>query len=299
MIPFYEINDQHLRAFYTEDFSFPDHLHKEMEFVLMLERTLDLSIGGCSYTLQPGDLAVILPNTIHHYLPSQKRCLLVICGPELFGGYAPMLQGSVPECPVVSAASIHPDITYALLSLEQEGRGGQQEAVYKALLQLICARLQECMVFRKQENPPSADLTTRLLQYIGARYLEPLSLEQAAEDLCVSKYHLSRIFSGRLQIGFNDYVNRLRLDYAAHLIRSTQDSLTNICYASGFESQRTFNRAFLKQYRITPGEYRKGGRQNTIRIENRKVENCSYDIAEAGKYAESQSGIYRGAKAAL
>ena len=159
---------------------------------------------------------------------------------------------------MVRAEELHQDITYALGSLERESSTGQNKDVCKALLNLVCARLQECMVFRKQEVPPAPDLISRLLLYIGAHYLEPLSLEQTARALCVSKYHLSRIFSGKLHTNFNDYINQLRLDYAVHLIRSTSDSLTDICYASGFESNRTFNRAFRKFYNAAPSDLRSG-----------------------------------------
>lgn len=258
MIPFYENHEHHMLSVNTCCLSFPAHLHKETEMVLMLDGSMDVMAGGCDYTIAEGDLAVILPNTIHAYSDPRGKCIMVVCSTEMLGGYAALFSGSVPDSPVVRAEKLHPDITYAMGSLERESSTARNTDVCKALLNLICARLQECIVFRKQEAPPAPDLTSRALLYIGAHYLEPLSLDKTARALCVSKYHLSRIFSGKLHTNFNDYINQLRLDYAVHLIRSTPDSLTEICYASGFESNRTFNRAFRKFYNAAPSDLRNG-----------------------------------------
>lgn len=260
MIPFYENHEHHMVSVNTCSLSFPAHLHKETEMVLMLDGSLDVMAGGCDYRIDEGDLAVILPNTIHAYSNPGGKCIMVVCSTEMLGEYAALFSGAVPDSPVVRAKSLHQDITYAMGSLEREGGQAQNTDVCKALLHLICARLLECMTFKRQEVHPALDLTSRALLYIGAHYLEPLSLEQAARELCVSKYHLSRIFSGKLHTNFNDYVNQLRLDYAAYLIRSTQDSLTDICYASGFESIRTFNRAFRKFYNAAPSDLRRRSR---------------------------------------
>ena len=40
-------------------------------------------------------------------------------------------------------------------------------------------------------------------------------------------------------------------------LENSQDSITNISLNCGFESQRTFNRAFKDRFKLTPREYRK------------------------------------------
>ena len=77
-----------------------------------------------------------------------------------------------------------------------------------------------------------------------------------AYELGVSKYVLSRVFSGTFHTNFCQYVNGIRLNYACAYLENTKDSITEISLECGFESQRTFNRAFKKKYRMTPREYR-------------------------------------------
>ena len=67
---------------------------------------------------------------------------------------------------------------------------------------------------------------------------------------------LSRLFSKTFHRNFNQYLNDARLNYACHRLENTNDSITNICLDSGFESQRTFNRVFKERYKISPSDYR-------------------------------------------
>ena len=52
-------------------------------------------------------------------------------------------------------------------------------------------------------------------------------------------------------------IDRLRLDYAARQLRTTDQRITAIWQDAGFESQKTFNRNFLACYHMTPSRYRK------------------------------------------
>ena len=60
------------------------------------------------------------------------------------------------------------------------------------------------------------------------------------------------------------YLNDARLNYACHRLENTSDAITNICYDSGFESQRTFNRVFKERYKVTPSEYRNTSRTDIL-----------------------------------
>ena len=77
-----------------------------------------------------------------------------------------------------------------------------------------------------------------------------------AFDLGVSKYVLSRMFAKTFHCNFNQYINSVRVNYATAMLERSTESITNICLDCGFESQRTFNRAFKDRYKMTPREYR-------------------------------------------
>ena len=84
-----------------------------------------------------------------------------------------------------------------------------------------------------------------------------MTLHTLSEALSVSPSHLSHTFSRRLHTNLRAYVNALRADQACTLLRSTGFSVTRIAYECGFETQRTFNRAFREQCGLSPSEYRR------------------------------------------
>jgi YesN/AraC family two-component response regulator len=81
-------------------------------------------------------------------------------------------------------------------------------------------------------------------------------LQTIADELHISRYYISHLFGQRLHIGFSDYINSLRVRSAAEMLKSGNKTITEIAYAVGYNSVRTFDRCFLKVRGMTPKEYR-------------------------------------------
>ena len=60
---------------------------------------------------------------------------------------------------------------------------------------------------------------------------------------------------------FVDFVNRVRIGRACVLLSETNDRISSICYAVGFNNVANFNRRFAKLKGRTPGEYRNATRR--------------------------------------
>lgn len=93
--------------------------------------------------------------------------------------------------------------------------------------------------------------------YLLSHFQETLTLGSVEEALGVNKFALSKVFFGVFHTNSNQYLNEIRLNYASSLLENTDMSITDIYLEAGFESQRTFNRAFRQRYGRTPSEYRK------------------------------------------
>lgn len=74
---------------------------------------------------------------------------------------------------------------------------------------------------------------------------------------CKSDEHISRSFRKYLKMSPTQYVNQLRLNYAANQIRFSNKSITDIGFESGFENHSYFHRQFKSTFDITPNEFRK------------------------------------------
>jgi len=93
------------------------------------------------------------------------------------------------------------------------------------------------------------------------RFLDPtLTLDKIAEELKISKSHLSRTINAELGMGFPDYLNSLRVETAKSYLTNPEFAhytLVAIGLEAGFNSKTTFNAAFKKLASVTPSEYRK------------------------------------------
>jgi AraC-like DNA-binding protein len=87
-----------------------------------------------------------------------------------------------------------------------------------------------------------------------------LTLESVANDMQISKGHLSRVINNNLRMSFTDYINSLRVEEAKSYLQNSDFSnytLVAIGLEAGFNSKSTFNSAFKKIAGVTPSEFKK------------------------------------------
>ena len=85
-----------------------------------------------------------------------------------------------------------------------------------------------------------------------------LSLQQVSDELEINPTYLSREFSKYFEnLSFGEYIRKLRIEKAMHLMGTTDYSLTEIAYLTGFSDQSHFTRIFKKQTGQTPTIYKK------------------------------------------
>jgi AraC-like DNA-binding protein/quercetin dioxygenase-like cupin family protein len=92
--------------------------------------------------------------------------------------------------------------------------------------------------------------------YIYNNFKEEINLSHLSECFGLSQNYLSTIIKASLGLTFQDFLRNLRLKYACTLLASTNMSVTDVAYASGFQSYRNFERFFRKCYTICPTQFR-------------------------------------------
>ena len=89
-------------------------------------------------------------------------------------------------------------------------------------------------------------------------HLEPdLNLLKLAKHVGEPSQYISQTLSQQLNTNFFDFINRARIDEAKELLTSTDDSVLDIAYATGFNSRSSFYKAFRQYMNQTPSQYRK------------------------------------------
>jgi AraC-like DNA-binding protein len=84
------------------------------------------------------------------------------------------------------------------------------------------------------------------------------TLEEAAQGIGLSKYHLSRFLKEQTGQGFRSHLTRIRLRQAEKQLVESDQPVTDIAYDCGFQSIATFNRLFKSNIGASPSTYRNG-----------------------------------------
>jgi AraC-like DNA-binding protein len=103
--------------------------------------------------------------------------------------------------------------------------------------------------------PPARHLV-RAKDLADARYFEPLGVDDMAKVAGLSRAHFSREFHRAFGDPPHAYLLTRRLERAAALLRTTDRSVTDICFSVGLQSVGSFTTSFKRTFGVTPGAYR-------------------------------------------
>ncbi|MBQ8440668.1 MAG: helix-turn-helix transcriptional regulator, partial [Clostridia bacterium] len=205
------------------------------------------------------------PNQIHYYESfGPEQYYLFIVNPETMPELADQFNLGLPHSPVIKGATKNPRIRQTIEALYHVSgnentpfgasmRQGYQLALFSELLaQMPLSRL----------HLGDSNALRTIVSFCTQNFTENLSLSLLEEKLHLNKYYISHLFSGKLGLRFNDYINSLRVSEACRYLLNTDHSITDISEKVGFNTLRTFNRAFIKQMGVPPTEYRKNDVRN-------------------------------------
>ena len=93
--------------------------------------------------------------------------------------------------------------------------------------------------------------------YIETNYSYPITVEEIASYVGISRSHLFRSFQNYMNRSPKEYLTEYRIKQACRLLRETDLSVSAIANSVGFENNLYFSKAFRKQKGESPSEYRK------------------------------------------
>ena len=109
----------------------------------------------------------------------------------------------------------------------------------------------ECYPNQHQLN---AVIATR--NYIKDHFAEDLNLDVLAECQCLSKYHLWRLFKRYYGQTPKQFLLDRRIEMAKHYLRKGL-TMTQTCYAVGFQSPGSFSNLFKQRVGSSPLKFQK------------------------------------------
>lgn len=92
--------------------------------------------------------------------------------------------------------------------------------------------------------------------YITQNYPNDISLVEIAEHCCMSPFHFSRVFKAITSYSPHQFLLQVRLKSSEVLLRDTSLPVTDVAFASGFNSIEHFSAAFRNRFTFAPIKYR-------------------------------------------
>ena len=97
----------------------------------------------------------------------------------------------------------------------------------------------------------------RARDYARACLDQPITVNEMAGVACLSPNHFLRTFKQAFQQTPHQYLTRLRIERAQSLLTQTNQRVTDVCFAVGFESIGSFSSLFRQRVGLAPEEYRR------------------------------------------
>jgi len=235
-----------------ENMTFPIHLHRSFEFLYVRQGQVVVEVDQDKVTLGPDEMVLIFPNQLHSYLtPEYSDSLICIFSPEFVSLFSRLAQNK-KQAPLVT--KLNPDTRAYILSNIRQCEDNRFRI--KSVLYALCAEVFEKTTLVEKSISGDHALIHKILMLIENHYAEELSLQIIAKKLGYNYQYLSRFFNAQFKMPFTRMLNARRVDYAAYLIKNTDQNITDIALSCGYKSIRSFNRNFQRVMGQSPREYR-------------------------------------------
>ncbi|MFC4777117.1 helix-turn-helix domain-containing protein [Paenibacillus sp. GCM10023252] len=250
----------------------PLHVHASLEIGCCLSGEGEFYFGSKQYPARQGDLFLVNHTEPHIARSSPNNpstYLFLVFDAELLAAEDNklLLPFSIPSerltnrIPAETGLSI--DIIPSMMLIWEELRLRREGYVVfvKGLLLQICARLQRYFssdLSSEDWQMHMAEFTAfrKINHYMKERFSEQLELSDLAEALQLSRSRVSRLFQEVTGRSFKDYLQLLRVAEARRLLIRSDMQVTDVCFASGFQSLSSFYRIFTAVEGVTPTAYR-------------------------------------------
>lgn len=226
------------------------HFHSQLELYLIESGEVDVWINQKRRRLHTGEMAVSLSYDAHQYEPAGHAVICYLTVPaHICGEWA----GKQIFDPFLSDPVLFKGVRQCCEVIEQRRNPLLTEGSARVAFGLLMEGLQ----FAPRETAAETDEISKILLYLQEHFTQAVSLGSTAAAFGFTPSSLSRQFSKSLGVSFHQYLTMLRLREAVvHLSRGK--SVDFCASESGFQSIRTFYRAFTAEFGCAPGEYAKG-----------------------------------------
>lgn len=239
------------------------HWHDFFEIEMIVDGEGVQTLNGTDYPLRRGCVTLLSPTDFHAVRPSAENPLHL---------YNIMFHESVLSDAFFGALTSHTENTifyasedefsemadiYRILQNEyQKDETYKNDFLNNALECFIILLSRKLNLLKEMHGEPQKNDIQKAVLYMQLHFKEHPTLAETAESVHLHPNYFSQRFKEVTKKTYSAYLTQLRLSYAKKLLGSTNLSVTEICFASGFTSLSNFMKVFRDNTGITPTAYR-------------------------------------------
>ena len=219
----------------------------------------ELILDNRKYVIDKGQCFIILKNTPHEYHSTGGKWILDIIG--FNGSIVPLLLRALKINSSGAYLLSNRDILEAhhkkLLEISEQNSKHKHMLLSQETYALL-TDLTYCLTHIASQAADYGNPTiTRIIEYLESHYGEDISLDTLAQITSRTPEYLCSIFKEHTGLTIVKYINGIRLLHAKILlVEEPSMSVSEIAIKCGYSSASYFGKVFLKQYKLTPNQYR-------------------------------------------
>ncbi|UNK16489.1 AraC family transcriptional regulator [Paenibacillus sp. N3/727] len=246
-----------------EFFYGPPQIHDYCEIIYIVEGSGEFIIGGKTYELHQGDVAIYNPGVPHEERSRASGPFKVIyCGVDnlhIDGVPQGMLLPPYVD-PVISCEKYAYKVESYLSEILQECDSqvlGYETLSTNLLMSLITVIYRIVDVKHQfQSLKGKNEIALRTKHFIDKNYTQSISLKDIADTLYVSQHYLSHLFKKELGDSPFNYLISRRIEEAKRLLANSDSPVHEVASLVGYGNEKYFSILFKKVTGQTPSSFR-------------------------------------------
>lgn len=291
------MKDLPINIFLANIMEYPIHWHDSIEILFVLRGTIDMSMENEVYVLQERDIEIINANEVYSIKSKDPDNLVLILNidPNFFEKYYDdakeiFFYTNSSEKNIREEKKYHKLRKYiSILLYEVVSKiDDYEDKIEENLLAMMYHLLNNFhYLFYEgeglEEDEEQLERYHRIVKYLSNNYMNKVSLQDIADKEFLSSQYLSYKIKDTFGLGFNEYLNQIRVEESTKLLLDTDKNISDISEEVGFSHVRYYNKHFKNHYNCSPMEYRKKYKVSEEELESMK-RITYFDIREAVPY---------------
>jgi AraC-like DNA-binding protein len=279
---FFENDENIFAGFFMEHREINMHSHEFWELSYVYEgRGTHHYENGNTESIKEGEFIFMSPNVSHCIVspPPEKGAWVRVCNILLTQEYIDLLSEKLNTIHEVDEYSLKKIISKnepfcihlkddsgsvkrMIMTIAHEYKhftDGSREIIQNVAESLLIyiLRLYERRITNETVTTTKNEMIDDLIKYIRYNFGSNITLEFLAAYAHLSPEYLSRYFKKCTGKKLSDFITETRIEKAKYRLRTSTQTINDICEYCGYRSISNFQKAFKKAVGMSAGEYRK------------------------------------------